>query len=220
MMQGIVPAALSLILGMVFTACQGSSRQAVAVSDSTTKAVDADEGTLSKTSTATDTETDVNSLGEREDLGAAAPGAPSGADDDKKAREVRSRKIGAIKDKLASKRENLKFKQQQRVSLVNMKTTIDSKGIESHNAPSNLGSVVGGVSQIGGDNAMAGAMSAGFGMWAVISEEMDAAEQEGKVLTAKEAINKQMNKIDAEISALEHDITGLEQELDDLIEGE
>lgn len=137
-------------------------------------------------------------------------------DEDKAKKEIRSRRIGALKDKISSRREQLKLKMTQRVSFVNMKTTIDTKGIESHNGDDGLGSVVTGVSQVGSDNALGGALAAGAGMWSIISSAMDDAEQKGEVLTAKQAIDRQLVQLDGEIAALNSEIATLERELDDL----
>jgi hypothetical protein len=133
-------------------------------------------------------------------------------------REIRSRKIAALKERIGARRDLLQLKESQRVSLVSARTTVDGKSIESYNKPDESGSIITGLSQIGSDNAIGGTLATGFGVWEMITNAMDEAEQKGEVLSAREAVERQIKILEEEIAGLGDEIAKLESDLDALID--
>jgi hypothetical protein len=144
--------------------------------------------------------------------------------DERAEKEIRSRRIAVLKEKIGSLREKIQLKEGQRANFVSMRTNIDVQGINSYNTSYGttvVGQTVGAAAGANMQTNPAGELLAvGAAAYAVISEMQSKAEQEGKVLNAREAIDQQLALLANEVSSLSAQVDQLEIELEGLITGE
>lgn len=205
-----------VLCGLVLGACQGQSAPSTPAPGRTALAIEKAAGTATKTATATATAVKPRPTSTATRTGTATSASESA--EEKAEREKRSRRIGALKDKLANKREQYQAKQQQRLGYVNMQSVIDGKGIEGYNSQGTIGSVISGVASGNPNNPFGEVLAGGAGVYAVFMDEIDDAEQQAEVDAARADVGRQLDKLDGEISLLEQEISNLENELDELIE--
>lgn len=138
-------------------------------------------------------------------------------------REIRAREINVLKNDIEEKRQEIKLKQQIRVSLMNQKNQIDGSEIDAHSTAQNpTAGMVGAVSSSGGGSSSSswvGPIMGGVGVAAAaMSDRANEQKQQAAVNAARQRVMRKIAAVDTEINQLEQDLKTLEDELEKLID--
>ena len=130
-----------------------------------------------------------------------------------------SRKISALQDELAAKRQELQLLQSQRVSYVSVRTQTQNKGIDAlASSTSGLGGIASGIGGLISGNYVGGGISLGVGMLQALSNIIAKKKQTGEVATVSAAVDEQLQLLDTQIASKNKEISDLQNQLNTQIE--
>lgn len=141
-------------------------------------------------------------------------------DEDKKKeiKEIRSREIATLKEKISFVYEKMQQAIQKRNSVVNMGTQIDMKDVNSYNKTNNMAQAAAPASACAMGSYVACAAGYGTLAYTIGKDRMEESEQRDEIATARNSLEAQVATIDAEIQSYRDEIKELKAKLRRMID--
>lgn len=139
-------------------------------------------------------------------------------DQKKEIKEIRSREIATLKEKIAFVTGKKMQAIQKRNSVVNMNNQIELSDVKSYNKQNNWSQAAAPATACASGSYVACAAGYGTLGYTVIKDNMEESEQRDEIATAKNSLNAEIATIDAEIQSYNDEIKELKAKLRKLID--